>query len=106
MEGFACILPGACALAVHGMVNPMVPQNASQEIYVGEVRDVLEGQAILCQQARDHQRQGGVLRARYGNRPLEALATFNLDAVHERPVREAEPNVLQAKCARIWIASN
>ena len=48
--------------ATHGQ-KTMVAQDAGEQVDVGEVRHVLEGQPVRRQQARDHQRQGGVLGA-------------------------------------------
>ena len=54
---------------------------------VGEPRHVVEDQRLLGQQARDHQRQRGVLRARDRNGAVEAVAADDANAIHYHPSR-------------------
>ena len=51
---------------------------------VGEPRHVLQGERLVGQHRRHHQRQAGVLRARHDDLALELLAAFDPDAIHER----------------------
>jgi hypothetical protein len=73
---------GIGALAVDGVVEAVVAQDAGQQVDVGEVGNVLEGEPVGGQQAGDHQRQGGVLGAGNGDLALERLAAGDGDTVH------------------------
>ena len=60
---------------------------------VGETRHVFEDQRLLGEQARDHQRQRGVLGAGNRDRAVKRLAADDANAIHgnspcwpERPV--------------------
>ena len=64
---------GIGALAVDGEVEAVVAQDAGQQIDVGEVGHVLEGEPVGGEQAGDHQRQGGILGAGDGDGPLSGL---------------------------------
>src|SRR5262249_52987451 len=50
--------------------------------HVGKPRHVVENERLVGEQARDHQRQGGVLGARDRDRSVEPLAPVDANAVH------------------------
>ena len=85
MHGLAQVGRGIRALAVDGEIEPMVAQDAREQIDVGQVRDVLEREPVGREQAGDDQRQGGILRARDRNGAVEAAAAGDADAIHVRP---------------------
>ena len=76
----------ARALAGDHDVDAVIAQNALQQFDVGEPRDVVEDQRVLGEQAGDHQRQRGVLGARYRDRAVEALTADNANSIHDAPL--------------------
>ena len=72
VDGVAVLLALARPLAGHHHVDAVVGQDALQQADVGEPRHVVEDQRLIGQQARDHQRQRGVLRARDRDRAVQA----------------------------------
>ena len=89
MEGLAQVRRGIGALAVDGEVDAVVAQDARQQVDVGEVRHVLQGQPVGRQQARDHQRQGRVLGAGDRDGAVQRAAAGDADAIHMCPVSAA-----------------
>ncbi|GEC39355.1 hypothetical protein EME01_34270 [Sinorhizobium meliloti] len=61
----------------------MIAEDADQLLDIGQMRDVFERQRVVGQERRDHQRQGGVLRAGDGDHPVEFISAYNPDAIHE-----------------------
>jgi hypothetical protein len=72
----------AGALARHHDVDAVVLQDALQEPHIGQARHVGECQRFRRQQRNDHQRQGGILGARNGNGPVQAVSAADADAIH------------------------
>ena len=64
MERLAQMRRRVAALAVDGQVDAVIAQDAPQQRHVREARHVLQGEPVGGEEARDHQRQGRVLRAR------------------------------------------
>ena len=52
---------------------------------VGEPRHIVEGERLLGEEARDHQRQRRVLRPGNRNRAVEPPAADNAYAIHHHP---------------------
>ena len=73
-------LPGA--LAAHHDIDAVVAEDALQQAHVGEPRDIVQNEGLIGEQARDHQRQGGVLGAGDRNRSVEPLAPVDANAIH------------------------
>jgi hypothetical protein len=69
--------------AGHGIVDAVVGQDADQRFDVGQMRHVFQRQRVVGEQARDHQRQAGVLRAGNRNDAVKRIAAGNPDLVHE-----------------------
>ena len=63
MDGAAVVEIVARALAGNHHVDAVIAEDALELDDVDQPRHVLEDQRILGEQARDHQRQGRVLRA-------------------------------------------
>ena len=59
-------------LPPHHDVDAVVAEDALQQVDVGEPRHVVEHQRLIGEQARDHQRQGGVLGAGDRDRAVAA----------------------------------
>ena len=87
MDGAAGIGIVARPLARDHDVDAVIAENALQQNDVGEPRHVLQDQRVLGQQARDHQRQRGVLGARNRDRAVQALSADNAYSIHARPAR-------------------
>src|SRR6185295_8974659 len=82
VKRFAQVRRGIGALAVDGEIDAVIAQDARQQIDVGEVGHVFQGKPVTRQQTGDHQRQGRVLGPRNRDRPCEATATDDVDAIH------------------------
>src|SRR5437763_1093776 len=65
--------------------DAVVAENALQLAHVRKSRHVVQYQRLLGEQARDHQRQRGVLRPRNGNYALKRPAPDDPDAIHVPP---------------------
>jgi hypothetical protein len=76
------VLALARALAANHDVDAVIAQDALQQAHIGEPRDIVENQRLIGEQARDHQRQGGVLGARDRDCSVEPLAAGDADAIH------------------------
>ena len=76
----------ARALARDHDVDAVIAEDALQQLDVGEPRRVVEDERVLGQKARDHQRQRGVLGARYRDRAVEALTTDDPNTIHDAPL--------------------
>ena len=63
--------PAACRGTM--MSTPWLPRMRCEQVDVGETRHVVEDQRLVGQQARDHQRQGGVLGAGNRDRAVQRL---------------------------------
>ena len=78
----------ARALAGHHHVDAVIGQDALEQIDVGEPRHVVENEGLIGEQARDHQRQGSVLRAGNGNRAVQRAPPDDANTIHApTPVR-------------------
>jgi len=73
--------PGA--LAINGEINTVIAQKASQQVHISEIGNIFESEPVRRQQARYHQREGGVFRAGNGDSPVETLTTYDFDAIHK-----------------------
>jgi hypothetical protein len=82
VQRLAIILGLARALAAHHDVDAMVAEDALQERHIRQSRHVLENKRIVGQQARDHQRQRGVLGARDRDRAIELAAAADANSIH------------------------
>ena len=60
----------------------MIAEDALQQAHVGEPRNVVEDERLVGEQARDHQRQRGVLGARDRDRAVELRAARDANAIH------------------------
>src|SRR5262249_8413737 len=85
LHGLAVILAVARPLAGNHRVDAVVAEDALQLHHVGKPRHVVEHERLVGQQARDHQRQGGVLRPRNPNGARGLPAADDPDAVHVVP---------------------
>ena len=81
LEGLAGVLVVAGALAGNHDVHAVIAKDVLQEADVREARHVVEDQLLLAKQARDHERQGGILRPRNGDRAVQGAAAVDPDAV-------------------------
>ena len=85
MERLAVILRFARTLAAHHDIDAVIAEDALEQIHVGKPRHVVENERLVGEQARDHQRQGGVLGAGDRNRSVEPLAPVDANAIHAPP---------------------
>ncbi len=96
-------LPGhdllAGALALQRVVDAMVAEDPHQKVHVGQARNVLEGQRLVGQEARDHQRQGRVLGARNPDGPVERSSADHANAIHVSSPRDAADAANGGMCA-------
>ena len=76
----------ARALAGDHNVDAVIAEDALQQLNVGQPRRVVEDQRFLGQQAGDHQRQRGVLGARYRDRAVKALTADDSNSIHDAPL--------------------
>ena len=74
-------------LAAHHHVDAVIAEDALQQDHVGEPRHVVEDERLLGEQARDHQRQRGVLGARNRNGAVKPPAADDANAIHAHPLR-------------------
>ena len=86
VQGAAGIGIVARPLAGDHDVDAVIAEDALQQFDVGKPRHVVEDQRVLGQQARDHQRQRGVLGARYRDRAVEALTADDANPIHDAPL--------------------
>src|SRR4030088_3578981 len=82
MRVLALFFVVAGPLAYGGDIDAVIAEDPLQLRDVGKPRHVVEDQRFLGQQARDHQRQRGILRARDRNGAVELAAADNTNAVH------------------------
>ena len=85
VQGLALIFVVAGPLARRDDVDAVIAENALQLGDVGKPRHVVEDQGFLGQQARDHQGQRGILRARDRNGAIELAAADDANAIHADP---------------------
>ena len=86
VQRLAVVLRFPAALAVDHDVDAVIAQDALEQIDVGEARDIVENECLVGEQARDHQRQGGILCAGDRDRSIEPLAAVNANAIHAAPL--------------------
>ena len=67
------------------MSTPWLPRMRCSSADVGEPRHVVEDQRLVGEQARDHQRQRGVLRAGDRNGAVQRPAADDANAIHDAP---------------------
>jgi hypothetical protein len=67
---------------VDRIIDAVIAENADQLLDVGQMRNVFQSQRIVGQQRGDHQRQGRVLCAGNGDRPVQSVAADDPDLVH------------------------
>ena len=79
----------AGALAARHDVDAVIAEDALEQRHVGEPRHIVEDQGLVGEQARDHQRQRRVLRARDRDGAVERPAADNTNAIHIYP-RDAQ----------------
>jgi hypothetical protein len=70
---------------LQGQLDPVLGQQAAQRGDVGQLRQVGQGQGVVGQQGRGHQRQGGVLRPADVDLALERAPAAYPDPVHQLP---------------------
>jgi hypothetical protein len=96
------------ALAAHHDIDAVIAQDALQQPHIREPRHILQNERLIGQQARDHQRQGGVLGARDGYGAVEPLAPGDADAIHcpcpllARPGQARRSQVQLHYCTGTW----
>ena len=93
----------AGALALHHDVDAVIAEDVLQQLDVGETRHVFQHQRVVGEQARDHQRQRGVLGAGNRNRAVKRLAADDANAVHEIP---RAPAGLRGRSTRFLVRAN
>ena len=69
-------------LAADHDVDAVIAEDALQQADVGEPRHVVEDERLIGQQARDHQRQRGVLGAGDRDGAVERPAADDANAIH------------------------
>jgi hypothetical protein len=69
-------------LAAHHDIDAVIAEDALKLADIGQARDIVENERLIGEQARDHQRQGGVLGAGDRDCPVELLPTGDANAVH------------------------
>ena len=82
VERLTVVLGFARTLAAHHDIDAVIAEDALEQIHVGKPRHVVENERLVGEQARDHQRQGGVLGAGDRNRSVEPLAPVDANAIH------------------------
>ncbi len=87
VQRLAVICRLARALAADHDVDAVIAEDALQQRHVGEPRHVVEDERLLSEQARDHQRQRGVLCPRNRDSALEAAAAHDANPIHCHPLR-------------------
>ena len=76
-------LPGP--LAVQRIIDAVIAENAHERTHIGEARQVFQGERFLGQEARDHQRQRGVLGAGNPDFAVQPRPASDLNPVHDSP---------------------
>ncbi len=71
MERFAEMRAAARTLAIDGKINAVIAHDARQQVHVREIGNVLKGKPVVCEQRRDDEREGRVLRARDRDRAID-----------------------------------
>ena len=84
LQRFAVHAVLARALAEHHAIDAVVSEDALQHGDVGESRDVVEGEGLVGEEGRDHERQGGVLGAGNLDRAVQPIAAGDADSIHAR----------------------
>ena len=82
----------AGALAADHDVDAVIIENALQQHHVGEPWHIVEGERLLGEEARDHQRQRRVLRPGNRNGAVKPPAADNAYAIHHHPRGNLPPN--------------
>jgi len=85
LERLAGVFVVAGALAADHDVDAVIAEDVLQQRDVGEPRHVVEDERILGQEACDHQRKCGVLRAGDRNRSPQRPSALNPNAIHLAP---------------------
>ena len=92
VQRLAVILRLARALAADHDVDAVIAEDALQLPDVGETRHVFEDQRLIGEQARDHQRQRGVLGAGDRDRAVEPLPpTMRMRSMPRPPFWQTPP---------------
>ena len=76
------VLGFARALAADHDIDAVIAEDALKQADIGEARHVVEDERLIGEQARDHQRQGGVLGAGDRDRAVELLPAGDANAIH------------------------
>src|ERR1700729_3442959 len=74
----------ADALAVDRIVDALIAKDVGELSDVSETRQIFQGQRLIGEKRRDHQRQRGVLRPGNRDRAVQCRAAANLYAIHPR----------------------
>src|SRR5471030_3408839 len=74
-------------------IDAVIAENALEQNDVGKAGNIVEDQRVLGEQARDHQRQSGILGARYRDRAVEPLAADDAYSIHDAPLSPSEPRL-------------
>ena len=85
VQGLAVIGSLAGPLAADHDVDAVIAEDALQEHDVGEPRHIVENERLLGEEARDHQRERGVLGSRDRYRAGETPPTDDANTVHCHP---------------------
>ena len=72
------------ALAVDGIIDAMVAEDADELLDIGQMRHVLQRQRLRRQQRGDHQRQRRVLGPGNRNGARQLVAADDPDSIHEK----------------------
>ena len=80
----------ADALAADHDIDAVVAKDALQEGDIGEPGDIVEGQRLVGEEARDHQGKRSVFRPGDRYRAVKTPAADNANAIHHTP-RGPEP---------------
>jgi hypothetical protein len=86
VQRLAVVLGFARTLAADHDIDAVIAEDALEQSHVGEPGDVVEDERLVCEQARDHQGQGGVLRPGDRNGSTKPLAAVNANAIHAAPL--------------------
>ena len=85
VQSAAAVRVAAGALAGDHDVDAVIAQNALELADVGETGNIIQDQRVRGQQARDHQGQRGILRARNRDRAVEARSADYAYPIHVAP---------------------
>ena len=74
----------ADTLAIDRIVDALIAKDVGELSDVSETRQIFQGQRLIGEKRRDHQRQRGILRPGNRDRAVQCRAAANLYAIHPR----------------------